>query len=158
MNRGQLLKNFRKVLKRKFYSYDKGTGFVLLNNKDTIQKIQEQIEESVVSKTDPTSALTSKIQKHLEALRKKQKFEIRIYFQLYTSDPIPPRLYGVIKAHKPEKRNPMQAIVSTSGTPSYNISQYLVELIQPTLNKSKYKITNSSPFVNEAKKLACKKR
>ena len=46
---------------------------------------------------------------------------------------------------------PMRAIVSTTGTPPYGISQYLVELIQPTLNKSKYKITNSSSFLNEAK-------
>ena len=45
----------------------------------------------------------------------------------------------------------MRAIVSTIGTPSYSISQFLVELIQPTLNKSKYKSTNSSSFVNEAK-------
>ena len=64
---------------------------------------------------------------------------------------MPPRLYGVIKAHKPEKCYPMRAIVSTIGTPPYDISQYLVELIQPTLNKSKYKITTSSSFVNEAK-------
>ena len=45
----------------------------------------------------------------------------------------------------------MRVTVSTIGTPPYDISQYLVELIQPTLNKSKYKITNSSSFVNEAK-------
>ena len=37
------------------------------------------------------------------------------------------------------------------GTLPYGISQYLVELTQPTLNKSEYKITNSSSFVNEAK-------
>ena len=45
----------------------------------------------------------------------------------------------------------MQAIVSTIGTLPSGISQYLVELIQPTLNKSKYKISNSLSFVNEAK-------
>ena len=45
----------------------------------------------------------------------------------------------------------MRAIVSTNGTPLYGISQYLVKLIQPTLKKSKNKITNSSSFVNEAK-------
>ena len=45
----------------------------------------------------------------------------------------------------------MRAIVSTIGTPPYDISQYLVELIEPMLNKSKYKITNSLLFVNEAK-------
>ena len=44
----------------------------------------------------------------------------------------------------------MRAIASTIGTPPYGISQYLVELIQPALNKSKYKVTNSSSFVNEA--------
>ena len=57
----------------------------------------------------------------------------------------------VFKLHKPEKCYPMRAMVSTIGTPPYGISQYLVELIQPTLNKSKYKKTNSSSFVNEAK-------
>ena len=45
----------------------------------------------------------------------------------------------------------MRAIVSTIATPPYGISQYLVELIQPTLNKSKYKIANSLSFVSEAK-------
>ena len=45
----------------------------------------------------------------------------------------------------------MQAVISTIGTPPYGISQYLVELIQPTLNKNKYKIINLSPFANEAK-------
>ena len=45
----------------------------------------------------------------------------------------------------------MRAIVSAIGTLPYGISQYLVELFQPTLNESKYKITNSSSFVNEEK-------
>ena len=46
----------------------------------------------------------------------------------------------------------MQAIVSAIGTPTYHISQDLVELIQTTLNKSKYKMTNSLLFLNKAKK------
>ena len=33
----------------------------------------------------------------------------------------------------------------------YGISRYLVESVQRTLNNSKYKITNSPLFVNEAK-------
>ena len=49
---------------------------------------------------DPTSALT-----------------LCNTFQLYPSDPIPPRLHGVMKAHKPEKYYPMQAILSTVATP-----------------------------------------
>ena len=40
----------------------------------------------------------------------------------------------------------MRAIVSTIGAQPYAISQYPLQFIQPTLNKSKYKIT-----INEAK-------
>ena len=82
--------------------YDKGNGFVILNKKDAIQKIEEQVREFVVSNTEPISALTSKIRKHLASLRKQQKFDTRTYFQHYLSNPFPPRLYGVIKANKPE--------------------------------------------------------
>ena len=43
-------------------------------------------------------------------------------------------------------------MVSTNCTSPYGISQDLVELIQPTLDKSKRKTSNSLSFVNEAKK------
>ena len=114
-----------------FFKTDFGSScFVILNNKNTIRKIEEQIGESAVAKTDTKYALTNKTQKHLVTLLKQQKFETRTYFQLYPSDPIPARLYGVIKAQKPEKCYPMRAIVSTIGTLPYGISQYLVELIK----------------------------
>ena len=86
-------------------------------------------------------------------MRKENKFDNKTYFKLYPSDAIPPRLYGVIKAHKPEKKKlsyPMRTIVSTIGTAPYGTSKYLVDIIQPTLNKNKHRIINSSSFVNEA--------
>ena len=70
---------------------------------------------------------------------------------LYPSDTIPPRMYGVIKAHKPENNYPMRIIVSTIGTPTYGISQYLVNIIQPILNKNDTRLKNSSTFVNKAR-------
>ena len=136
----------------KVYSYHKGSGFVIRSNNDAIWKIEEQIGESVVYNTDPTSALTSKTKKHIAMLRLQQKFETRTVFQIYPSDPIPPRLYGVTKGHKPKKCYSMPATILTIGTPPYSVSQYLVELIQPTLNKSKYEIKNSTLFVNKAKR------
>ena len=69
---------------------------------------------------------------------------------MYLSDAIPPRLYEVIKAHKPEENYPMRAIVSTIGTAPYGTSKYLVDIIQPILNKNKHRVINSSSFVNEA--------
>ena len=43
----------------------------------------------------------------------------------------------------------MRTIVSTIGTAPYRISKYLVDIIQPTLNKNKHRLINSSSFVNE---------
>ena len=51
----------------------------------------------------------------------------------------------------------MRPVVSIIGAPTYGISEYLVESTQPTLNKNKYKITNSLPFVNETKNLLVKR-
>ena len=44
----------------------------------------------------------------------------------------------------------MRTIVSTIGTAPYGTSKYLVDIIQPTLNKNKHRVINSSSFVNEA--------
>ena len=43
----------------KVYSYDKGNSFVVHENKEVAQEIEEKIGESVISNTDPTSVLTS---------------------------------------------------------------------------------------------------
>ena len=42
-------------------------------------------------------------------------------------------------------------VQSTIGTPAYGISKYLVEIIQPTINKNNNKIQNSTSFVHKAK-------
>ena len=84
--------------------------------------------------------------KKLCNLRKENKFTNKTY----PSDPIPPRLYGIIKAHKPEKNVPMRVIVSTIGTLPYGILKYLVDIIQPTLNKNQQKVKNPKSFVSQA--------
>ena len=131
--------------------FDKGSGFVVISEKNAMQKIEEQLGKAKIEENDPTLKFTNKIQKILCRLRKEKKFADREYFQVYLSDPIPPRLYGIIKAHKSEKNYPMRNIVSTIGTTAYGISKYLVEIIQPTLNKNNNKIQNSTSFVYEAK-------
>ena len=124
------------------YPFDKGSGFVVLLEKNAMQKIEGQLGKAKIAENDPTLKFTNKIQKILCRLRKEKKFTDKEYFQIYPSDPIPPRLYGTIKAHKPEKNYPMRIIVSTIGTPANGISKYLVQIIQPTLNKSNNKIQN----------------
>ena len=45
----------------------------------------------------------------------------------------------------------MRAVVSTIGSPTFDTSKYLVEIIHSTLNKNKHRVLNSSTFVEEAK-------
>ena len=56
MNKRTALKELLQSTENKVYSYDKDNNFVILNNKDAIQKIEEQIGESVAStiKADST--------------------------------------------------------------------------------------------------------
>ena len=44
----------------------------------------------------------------------------------------------------------MRKIVSIIGTAPYGTSKYLVDIIQPILNKNKHHAINSTSFVNEA--------
>ena len=84
-------------------------------------------------------------------MRKLERFTGKEYEKIYPSDAIPPRMYGLIKAHKPEKDFPMRLVVSTIGTPNYGLSEYLVKISQNTLNKNETRIKNSQSFVEEAK-------
>ena len=133
------------------YPFDTGSRFLVLSEKNAMQKIEEQLGKAKIAENDPTMKFTNKIQKILCRLRKEKKFTDREYFQIYPSDTAPPRLYGTIKAHKPVQNYSMRTIVSTIGTPAYGISKYLVGIIQPTLNKNNNKIQNSTSFVHEAK-------
>ena len=85
------------------YPFDKGTRFVVIQEKYAIQKIEEQIGKSKMIDHDPAPTLLNKFQKELAKLRKENKFDNKTYFKLYPSDDIPPRISAVIKAHKLEK-------------------------------------------------------
>ena len=124
------LNELQKNDKIRVHEFDKGSGFAIVTNDTVKEKIEEQLGKATKAKIDPTSRHTNKIQKKLCKLSKENKFTNKIYFELYPSDSIRPRLYGTIKVHKPEENFPMRVIVST------------IDIIQPTLNKNQHKVKN----------------
>ena len=148
----QALKELKEDSAAKIYNFDKGAGFVIMEKEEALQKIKEQIGDAKVCQKDPTSCLVRKFQGEISRLKKEEKIDKQLFYSMYPSDAIPPRMYGMIKAHKPEKGYPMRTVVSTIGTASYGTSKYLVDLIQPTLNKNVTRLNNSTSFVEEAKK------
>ena len=133
--KSNLTRNQQKALKElsssknstKVYPFDKGAGFPVIEEKDAIKKIEEQIGECDILDEDPTNSFAEKIRVFLRNLRKEGKLDNRTFYELYPSDPIIPRMYGMLKAHKPTKNYPMRIVVSTIGTPSYGTSKYLVD-------------------------------
>ena len=132
------------------YPFDKGNGFVRIEHNKALEKICEQVVSTRVLSEDPTSSYAIKIKTYLSQLNKKQRFSKTEYDSIYPSDHIPPRMYGLIKAHKPEKSYPMRIVVSTISTPNYGISNNLVKIIQPVLNKNKTSFKNSFDFISKA--------
>ena len=145
----QALKELKTDDKNTIYPFDKGSGLVLIPKEMAIDKLREQIGESKLVEKDPTAAFARKIQTEIRKV--KSKLSINEYRDIYPSDPRPPCMYGVIKAHKPEKNYPMRVIVSTVGTANHGLSKFLVDLIQPTLNKNTTRLQNSRTFVAEAR-------
>ena len=116
------------------YPFDKGAGLVRISTEDAKRKIQEQLGETQIVDIDPTDGFVTKIQKKLSSLRKLNRFTDKEYEKIYPSDAIPPRMYGMTKAHKPERNYPMRLVVSTIGTANYGLSEYLVKITKDTLN------------------------
>ena len=104
------LKELQKNDKIRVHEFDKGCGFAIVTNDTAKEKVEEQLGKATKAKIDPTSRLTNKIQKKLCNLRKENKFTNKTYFELYPSDPIPPRLYGTIKVINQEKTFPCESL------------------------------------------------
>ena len=77
-----------------------------MKQEEAVQRIAEQIGKSNIIDYDPTATLLNNFQKELTELRKDRKFDNKTYYKVYSSDAVPPRLYGVIKAHKSQKNTP----------------------------------------------------
>nr|XP_047132439.1 uncharacterized protein LOC105845309 [Hydra vulgaris] len=151
------LQNLKKHSHLKIYPFDKGTGFALLCENEAKAKLEEQIKNSKIIDYDPTPTFTTKFQKLLCKLRKQGKLDNATYFKMYPSDCVPPRIYGMVKAHKPEKNYPMRPVVSTINTPPYGTSENFVNdakewKIDPNEIQVSFDVINLYPSVpiNEA--------
>ena len=135
----------------KVVPFDKGIGFTVLDKTSMIEKIEEHLKDAKEVTKDPTDSLKRKFQREISALKKGKKIDKMMFYNMYPSDTTPPRLYGFVKAHKPDKHFPMRPVVSTVGTAFHGYSKFLLDLLQPTLNKNLTRVKHSSNFAEEAR-------
>ena len=91
----------------------------LVNDKQTYKELKQ----------DPTPALQRRLNGKLLSLKKAGSFYITRYYRLESSVLQPPKLYGLLKLHKPNV--PVRPIVSFCGSPTHQLSKYLTTILQP---------------------------
>jgi hypothetical protein len=84
--------------------------FAIMSKEDMLTKMEDHIGGAVVVDSDPTTLMMGKFQRAISKLKKDNKIDKHTFYKLYPSDAVPPRLYGYLKAHKPQKNYPMRPI------------------------------------------------
>jgi hypothetical protein len=129
---------------------DKGNSMVILDRVDYISKCIDFISLAKISvlTKDPTSKFQNSVKSAISSSN--TLFGRKEMYRLCPPNPIPPRLYGLIKIHKPG--NPIRPVVSGIGSPSHKLAHHLNKLVtQYSSFKPKYGIKNSLDLISKIK-------
>ena len=146
----------KKLLKEKdivICKPDKSNGVVLMDRSEYIRKLDELVSDNTKFKKlgeDPTPQREARLQRYLLALYKKGALTKEEYDKIRPSGATASRMYGLPKTHKPQ--TPLRPIISAIGSYNYNLSKFLVTILQP-ISKSSYCIKDSFTFAREIKDL-----
>ncbi|GJQ68059.1 hypothetical protein Trydic_g16767 [Trypoxylus dichotomus] len=95
---------------------------------------------------------TTKVEKQIRSTIKESSFPKEEQRRLLPSESRPPRLYGLPKIHKPG--NPLRPIVSTCGSPTYELTKYVAKQLAQYSGNTKSFVKNaehSSRYYNNKK-------
>ena len=131
---------------------DKGSGVVILNKKDYIQKMEnilldkEKFEKlGDVETQDKTAKLEQKLQKRLLELVNSKVLTNEVYDRIRPTGSQRPQMYGLPKIHKPNVQ--LRPILSMVGSAQHELAKWLSEVLDPVLQKySKQCIKDSFTF------------
>ncbi|XP_071440274.1 uncharacterized protein [Hetaerina americana] len=128
---------------------DKGNSTVLMKRGDYEMKISRMLEDSTYRKlrSDPTA----KAERDTRALIKNSTIPREHQTRLFPSAAKPPRLYGLPKVHK--EGVPLRPIVSQIDGPTYRLSKYLAQSLQPYVGQTSSFVRDSTHFIEILKKI-----
>ncbi|KXJ77879.1 hypothetical protein RP20_CCG006257 [Aedes albopictus] len=109
----------------------------MLQDTDTYEKIS----------FDPTAIVSRKIKAILDDWKENRYIDARTHRKLNVSNCNPPRIYGLPKTHKPGR--PLRPVVSTVGSATYQIAQYLSSILGKIVGKTENHVVNSFIFAAE---------
>lgn len=79
----------------------------------------------------------------------------KLYKKINTTDGIIPKLYGLPKIHK--QNVPLRLMVSFTGSPTYELSKFLSDILATLIGISPYHIRNTQDWVTAARTIQMEK-
>ncbi|XP_071054163.1 uncharacterized protein [Onthophagus taurus] len=96
-------------------------------------------------KKDPTD----KIVRKMKELIKSTGIPAEQQKGLFVQAPVPPRIYGLPKIHKPDV--PLRPIVSAINSPTYQLAKHLAKILSPFTGNTESYVRDSTHFVESVK-------
>lgn len=129
---------------------DKGNVTVVINKAEYENKMYEQLQDTTTYlqlKSDPTLRVQTDINNLIKKWIRKGYLTEQTGKNMMNHASVIPKIYGLPKIHK--ENYPLRPIVSCINSPTYKLSKFISKLLQPTLGKTKYDISNSFQFAKE---------
>ena len=139
---------------------DKGSGVVIFNKSDYVNKMECILSDTSkfkllgpVSEFDKTEKNEAKLQRHLLKLVKADELPQNVYQVIRPTGSQRPRMYGLPKIHK--QNVPCRPILSMIGSAQHELAKFLAALLQPVLNRYSINcIQDSFTFAERIQKLS----
>nr|XP_029721835.1 uncharacterized protein LOC115263047 [Aedes albopictus] len=129
---------------------DKGNKTVVLAASEYREKMAQMVSDTKTYKPlneNPTNRTLRKLNTIIEKWWKDGHIETQTKNRLKVYNCHPLRIYGLPKIHKPSR--PLRPVVSTIGTATYRMAQFLAEILGNVVGKTQYHVRNSFEFATE---------
>ena len=136
---------------------DKGTGIVLMNRKDYIDKMNALLSDTTKFKKmdmekDKTAQIEKSLTRLIRQLKQKQLIDSSDFDRIRPTGTTFPRLYGLPKIHK--EGVPLRPILDMSNSPYHALAKWLARKLEPIRRRiCKYSLQDTFDFIENIKDL-----
>jgi hypothetical protein len=133
---------------------DKGRVTVIMDSQDYDRKITDLLQDSNTYeslKKDPTAKYKAQLVKILKEWKDSHKISFMLWKQLYPTEEVVPKFYGLPKVHKTNV--PLRPIVSSIGSITYQPAKLLAKILGPLVGKNDRHVKNSKDFAEKIQDL-----
>ena len=125
-----------------------GLHFVVLDNQDYIEKIEYQLERSLLEELDhdPSKLFSEKVNLWIQKWTENKVIDKSWSKYIEPSFVAPGKMYGLVKTHKAD--NPVRVITSKCGTAVENLSIFVEKCLFPEVLKIKSRFQDTSEMIN----------